>query len=1295
MGDDFETPLKGMTENNTLRGLSPRVEDESELEEVVKSQGMQIANMQDSLSQILQLLKTREETAEGSKGKTREDKQKAVLVLDSPARTEGGGPDAEETDLGFLEEHLRSTYGKHKSPNVLQNPLSRELFKTPVPPNFSSMGLPTYSGTSDPADHLCAFMLKMQLINASDSDLCKAFPVTFSGQCRTWYTSLPEGIIENFEQFAMLFSTKFASQRRRKLTVSSLINCRQKKEESLAEFYDRWNAITCEIDGISSVVAAGNLRISTTSIELKRTLIKKEAALTSWSELDQLARRAILLEEALATEDRSQSGRQQGDHQERGDTRRGRRSPDRRPYRNRYSDREGKKEVLSTDRERGRDRRRGGRKQEIPSGQEPQEGKKWCDWHQIMTHDTTECREFKASLRYLAPGDLRSRLETRRSHRGNSQEAREDSHSPDLEKARRTRKERSRSPARNKIGSPQRQSPTYRPQRNDDDGMEVITIVGGRKRPRTEGDRIAQCLNVQAKATTDVTFLPSELAKEENSEDPLVISFRTAKFKVTRALVDNRSSADILFYSALKGMKKSVQDLSPSNTSLVGFSGTKVRVLGSIILKVTIGEEGITKTKPIEFHVADCPSAYNAILGRGFLASFEAVASTCHQMLKFPSGGQMGRVRGNAKEAKECYQATVEHLEIDLIDSRGDVPHPEAVEGDIAVALDEGRPERTVRISSHLAVEEAHKLLTLLREFEDLFAWGPEDMPGVPRHVSEHHLSVKQKMRPIQQRRRHLSVEKQMALEEEIRRLLKAGFIKEVKYPTWLSNPVFVRKAGGAWRMCIDFPSLNAACTKDSYPLPRIDQLIDGTTNHEALSFLDIFSGYHQIRMAESDQEYTAFMTPMGNFCYVVMPFGLKNAGATYQRMVDAVFTNQMGRNVEAYVDDVLVKSRKAGDHLTNLRETFETLRRRNLRLNPLKCVFGAEAGKFLGFMITNRGIEANPKQIEAIRSLKPPKTIKEIQAFNGKMAALGQFIPRSADKCSPFFQMLKKTASKLQWNEECDKAFALLTNQLSSPPVLSAPIRGERLYLYLAVSEQAVSSALVRRAQDGSDQPVYYVSKALLPAETRYLPVEKAVLAVTSAARKLRPYFQEHPITVLAHLPLKSIMRGMDASGRLTKWAIELSEYDIEYAPRPAIKGQVLADFIAERFSLDTSPSEDRPQVWRLFIDGAAGKTALGAGIVIESPEGVVHEISLRFKDIKTNNAAEYEALINGLRILSNMGASDVHIFSDSLLVVKQVHKAFEIKDEKLAVLANRVRSALGQLNTWKLDHVRRDDNQ
>ncbi|CAL1407500.1 unnamed protein product [Linum trigynum] len=294
MDGSSNTPVKDMVRGDGfrsqeiatggLRGLEmPVVEEEREMEDRVKSQGQQISSMQESLSQILTMLKEKEgEAPEGSGKRTAKGKGRD-RDPDSPAPTEGGESDEEEgagdDSLGFLEEHLKPTYGGAKTHHILQNPLAKSLFKTQVPSNFSSLGLPTYNGSSDPADHLSAFILKMQLINATDADLCKAFPVTFGGHCRTWYTSLPEGIIENFEKFATLFSSNFASQRRRKLTVSALINCKQGGEETLTDFYDRWNAIACEVQGISPSVAAGNLRMSTHSCELRRALIKKEHVL--------------------------------------------------------------------------------------------------------------------------------------------------------------------------------------------------------------------------------------------------------------------------------------------------------------------------------------------------------------------------------------------------------------------------------------------------------------------------------------------------------------------------------------------------------------------------------------------------------------------------------------------------------------------------------------------------------------------------------------------------------------------------------------------------------------------------------------------------------------------------------------------------------------------------------------------------------------------------------------------------------------------------------------------------------
>ncbi|MBJ2390668.1 RNA-directed DNA polymerase, partial [Salmonella enterica subsp. enterica serovar Corvallis] len=243
------------------------------------------------------------------------------------------------------------------------------------------------------------------------------------------------------------------------------------------------------------------------------------------------------------------------------------------------------------------------------------------------------------------------------------------------------------------------------------------------------------------------------------------------------------------------------------------------------------------------------------------------------------------------------------------------------------------------------------------------------------------------------------------AIQSEIDKLLQAGFIREVDHPQWLANPVMVRKNNGKWRMCIDFTDLNKACPKDDFPLPRIDQLVDSTSGCELLSFLDAYSGYHQINMCKTDEEKTSFITPYGTYCYVKMPFGLKNAGATFQRLMQKTFSPQLGRNLEAYVDDLVVKSINTGDHIPDLQETFNNLRRHNLKLNPEKCVFGVSAGKLLGFLVSARGIEANPAKIAAIDQMRPPTTNKKVHKLTGCMAVLCRFIARLGQKGLPFFK--------------------------------------------------------------------------------------------------------------------------------------------------------------------------------------------------------------------------------------------------------------------------------------------------
>ena len=293
----------------------------------------------------------------------------------------------------------------------------------------------------------------------------------------------------------------------------------------------------------------------------------------------------------------------------------------------------------------------------------------------------------------------------------------------------------------------------------------------------------------------------------------------------------------------------------------------------------------------------------------------------------------------------------------------------------------------------------------------------------------------------------------------EVKKLLATNFIREVYYPEWLANVIMVKKANGKWRMCVDFTDLNSACPKDSFPLPRINQLVDSIARHKLLTFMDAFSRYNQIQMAKEDQEKTAFITSQGLYCYRVMPFGLKNAEATYQRLVNQMFSKQIGRNVEVYVDDMLVKSKEEENHLDDLRETFNTLRQYNMKLNPFKCAFGVSSGKFLKFMVSQRGIEANPEKVKAILEMSSSKTVKEVQSLIGRVAALNRFISKATDKCLPFFKTLKQA---FVWTEECETTFQELKRYLSNPPLLSPSKEGEDLFLYLVVSITAVSTALI-----------------------------------------------------------------------------------------------------------------------------------------------------------------------------------------------------------------------------------------
>ncbi|XP_024009744.1 uncharacterized protein LOC112084676 [Eutrema salsugineum] len=440
---------------------------------------------------------------------------------------------------------------------------------------------------------------------------------------------------------------------------------------------------------------------------------------------------------------------------------------------------------------------------------------------------------------------------------------------------------------------------------------------------------------------------------------------------------------------------------------------------------------------------------------------------------------------------------------------------------------------------------------------------------------------------------------------------------------------------------------LNKARSKDSFPLPQIDRIVEATAGNELLSFMDAFSGYNQITMHPEDREKTSFITDRGTYCYKVMPFGLKNAGATYQRLVN----------------HMLVKSLTAGDHIGYLQACFTVLNQYQMKLNPTKCIFGVTSGEFLGYIVTKRGIKANPKQIDALINLPSPRNTREVQRLTGRIAALNRFISRSIDKCLPFYQLLRGN-KRFEWDNKCEEAFQQLKEYLASPPILAKPETGETLYLYIAVSSSAVSGVLVKEDR-GEQKPIFYVSKTLDDAEKRYPTLEKLALAVIIPSQ----------------------------SRRIAKWVVELTEYDIEYRNKTSAKSQVLADFLVE-LPPELIQTDLPDEKWSLYVDGSSSSRGAGIGIRLESPTKEILEQSFRLEFPASNNEAEYKVLLAGLRLAQGIGVKKIEAFCDSELVAREYSGDYDTRNDRMDLYLKAVKNLTDRFESFSLTRIPRSDN-
>ncbi|XP_070049350.1 uncharacterized protein [Nicotiana tomentosiformis] len=417
-----------------------------------------------------------------------------------------------------------------------------------------------------------------------------------------------------------------------------------------------------------------------------------------------------------------------------------------------------------------------------------------------------------------------------------------------------------------------------------------------------------------------------------------------------------------------------------------------------------------------------------------------------------------------------------------------------------AINLGDQDNVKETKKSVHLEPQVKEEIINALFEYKDIFAWSYDDMPGLSTDLVVHKLPIDPAFPPVKQRLRKFKTDMSVKIKENITKQLGARVIQVTQYPTWLANVVSISKKDGKTRVCVDYRDLNKASPKDNFPLPNIHILIDNCAKHEIGSFVDCCAGYHQILMDEEDAEKTAFITPWGTYCYRIIPFGLKNAGATYMMAMTTIFHDMIHKEIEVYVDDVIIKSKKQSDHVKDLRMFFQRLRRYNLKLNLAKCAFVVPSRKLLGIIVNRCGIELDLSKIKAIQELPPPKNKTEL---------------------------LKKNVA-VKWTDECQETFDRIKRYLLNPPVLVPPEPMRPLILYLTVLDNSFDYVLGQHNITGKkEQVIYYLSKNFTPYEVKYTLLERTCCALIWVAQQLKHYLSSYTTYLISCMdPLKYIFQ-------------------------------------------------------------------------------------------------------------------------------------------------------------------------
>ncbi|XP_048128981.1 uncharacterized protein LOC125312935 [Rhodamnia argentea] len=390
------------------------------------------------------------------------------------------------------------------------------------------------------------------------------------------------------------------------------------------------------------------------------------------------------------------------------------------------------------------------------------------------------------------------------------------------------------------------------------------------------------------------------------------------------------------------------------------------------------------------------------------------------------------------------------------------------------------------------------------------------------------------------------------------------------------------------------------------------------------------------------------------------------------------LFHNMMHNEIEVYVDDMIAKSRLGENHVAILRKLFERLRKYRLRLNPAKCVFGARSGKLLGFMVGSRGIAIDPSKVKAICELRPPSSVKEVRGLLGRLNYVARFISRLSESAKPFFKLIKKNA-KIVWDIECQTAFLKIQHYPTHSPVLVPPIPGVPLILYPTIYKESLGAVLVRkRPSDGKECAIYYLSKKFSDSEANYSEVEKTCVALVWVLHASRRYTLHHRIMLTTECdPIKYLLEKPTLVGKLAKWRILISEFDVRTMTQKSVKGRAIADMLAEnaagsRIEDGIDPLDDRvlpitTKKWIMYFDGAVNLSGSGTWAVLISPDGQHYPRAAKLLFPCTNNIVEYEARILGLQAAVEMEIRRLQVYGDSALIILRTEGKWKTRDPKL----------------------------